>query len=130
MAATTYDSTASRRRQQREIFRTILAESDVILDMAHRALGPRPGEAAQCNMPPAPLRPEGDDPADGLGPRRCGSVSQVKILLDLSRATLRRQALLLPLLDLAKQKGLTYHWGYPFSMTFHGEPGAYRLQHT
>lgn len=88
-----------------EIFRAVLAdpEADVILDRAHRALGPRPVDLTRprdiiCRLhryvqKEAILRMAWDH----------GEVevrgSQAKILPDLSRATLRCQALLRPLLD-------------------------------
>lgn len=42
----------------------------------------------------------------------------VRILPDLSRATLQRWALLRPVLEQALQLGFTYSWGYPLSTTF------------
>lgn len=43
--------------------------------------------------------------------------SQIKILPDLSRATLQRRAMLRPLLDKIRKCGGSYRWGYPFSLT-------------
>lgn len=40
----------------------------------------------------------------------------VKILPDLSRATLQRRTLLRPLLDALRAQGNTYCWGYPFHL--------------
>lgn len=54
--------------------------------------------------------------------------AEVKILPDLSKATLRQRALLRPLLDLSWQKGFTYRWGYPLSVTFRRETGSFTLQ--
>lgn len=45
----------------------------------------------------------------------------VKILPDLSRATLHRRALLRPVLNMARQLGATYRWGFPLSVTFRRE---------
>lgn len=42
----------------------------------------------------------------------------VKILPDISRATLQRRAILRPILDLAKRHDCTYRWGYPLTFTF------------
>lgn len=42
----------------------------------------------------------------------------IKILPDLSRATLQHQALLRPVLELARQLCLTYRWGFPLTVTF------------
>lgn len=44
--------------------------------------------------------------------------ASIKILPDLSRATLQRRAQLRPVLDLARRKGCTYRWGYPLAVTF------------
>lgn len=43
--------------------------------------------------------------------------AQVKILSDVSRATLQCRALLRPVLDRVRQMGHTYHWGFPISVT-------------
>lgn len=107
------------------IFRTVLEDpdADVMLDREHSAQGPR------CTGPTRPrnvvcllhrytqkkiilrhARDRGDVEAEG---------SQIRILPDLSRATLRRRAIPRPLVELAKQKDLTYHWGYPFAVAFH-----------
>lgn len=37
---------------------------------------------------------------------------------------------LIPVLDLARQKGLTYRWGFPVSVSFCGESGIFNLQST
>lgn len=37
-----------------------------------------------------------------------------QILLDFSRATLQRWGLLWPLLQVLREKGIIYRWGYPF----------------
>lgn len=47
----------------------------------------------------------------------------IKILPDLSRATLQRQVMLRPALELARQSGITYRWGFPLFATF------WRAQH-
>lgn len=52
----------------------------------------------------------------------------MRILPDLSRATLKRRAMLHPVLDLAKQRGLTYRWGYPLAVTFRKDISAFTLQ--
>lgn len=102
------------------------------IDRIHRALGPKPTD---------PLRPrdvvcrihhyihkeqilrkawEAEDPElDGV---------TVKILPDLSRATLQRRAIMKPLLDLARRKGATYRWGYPLSATFRKDQRSFTLR--
>ena len=52
----------------------------------------------------------------------------VKILPDLSRATLQRRACLRPLLDLAREKGATYRWGYPLAVTFRKSAASFTLR--
>lgn len=120
----------------KEIFRTALDESgtEIELNRVHRTLGPRPSDPSNprdvvCRLhrylqKEAILRcawEHGDVEHHG---------AQVRILPDLSRATLKRRALLRPLLELAKQKGFTYRWGYPFSVTFRNESTAFTLQAT
>lgn len=94
----------------------------VELERIHRALGPRPTD---------PVRPRnvicrlhhyahkeliackaweaGEQDFDG---------ATIKVLPDLSRATLQRRAMLRPLLDLARWMDASYCWGYPLSVTF------------
>lgn len=40
------------------------------------------------------------------------------ILPDLSKATLQHRAILKPVLEVARQSGITYRWGFPISLTF------------
>lgn len=94
----------------RELFRTVPEdpEAEIILDRAHRALGPRSADPSRprdfiCRLHRYAQK--------GKNLRRAWdhrdvemADSQVKILPDLSRVTLRSRALLWPLLDLAKQK--------------------------
>lgn len=111
------------------IFRSL---PGIELDRIHRALGPKPTD---------PLRPRDvvcrvhhyvhkelilrkaweseDRELDG---------ATVKILPDLSRATLQRRAILKPPLDLAKRKGATYRWGYPLSATFRKNQRSFTLR--
>lgn len=42
---------------------------------------------------------------------------KIKVLPDLSRATLQRRAMLHPLLEKIKSLGGTYRWGYPIALT-------------
>lgn len=118
----------------REIFRTVLGEPtlEIELDRVHRALGPRSDDPTRprdvvCRLHRYTIKENilrrawehGDVELEG---------TRTKILPDLSRATLKRRALLRPLLDLAKQKGLTYRWGYPLSVLFRGATGSFSLQ--
>lgn len=55
--------------------------------------------------------------------------ASVKILADLSRATLQGRALLCPLLDKIRQLGGTYRWGFPISLTVRKGPSSFSLFH-
>lgn len=120
----------------RGIFCAVLEdpEIDIELDRVHRALGP--GSADPSRPRDVVCRLHHYTQKENILRRACehGDVevegSQAKILPDLSRATLRRRSLLRPLLDLAKQKGLTYRWGYPLSVTFRKDTSAFTLQNT
>lgn len=100
-----------------ELFHAVLEEPAGVIevDRAHRALGPRSADPERprdvvCRL----LRyvqkehiirkawEQGEVVLDG---------AQIKILPDLSRAPLRRRALLRPIQDLAIQKVFTYRWG-------------------
>lgn len=52
----------------------------------------------------------------------------IKILPDLSRATLQRRAMLRPLLDLARRHDCTYRWGYPLAVSFRKENAVFTLR--
>lgn len=52
----------------------------------------------------------------------------IKLMPDLSRATLYRRALLHSLLDLARRAGATYRWGYPLYVTFHKPNSSFTLR--
>lgn len=54
----------------------------------------------------------------------------IKILLDQSRATLQRRAVLRLLLDLAQRRDATYRWGYPLSVTFRNDQRSLRTLET
>lgn len=117
-----------------DIFRVVLEdpEAQIVLDRAHRALGPRPAEQDKprdviCRLHRYGQKEDilrrawdlGDIEVDG---------AQVRIMPDLSRATLRRRAMLRPILDLARQTGHTYCWGYPLAVTFRKDNTAFSLQ--
>lgn len=122
------------RETVREIVRTVLEDPEIAieLDRVHRALGPRSEDPNRprdvvCRLHRYTQKENilrrawehGDVEVRG---------TQTKILPDLSRATLRCRAFLRPLLDLAKQQGLTYRWGYPLSVTFRKDTGIFTLQ--
>lgn len=107
-----------------EIFRIILEDptGSIDIDRAHRALGSRSADPGRprdvvCRLLRYPQKDailrraweQGEVELDG---------AHITILPDLSRATLRRRAMLRPVLDLAKQKGFTYRWVYPLAVTF------------
>lgn len=115
----------------RGIFRTILEdqEAHVLLD---RAQGPRSEDPTRprdivCRLHRYTQKETilrrtwdyGDMEIEG---------SLIRILPDLSRATLKQRALLRSLLDLAKQNGFTYRWGYPFAVMFRKDTSAFTLQ--
>lgn len=52
----------------------------------------------------------------------------IQILLDLSRATLQRRAMLKPLLDIAQRAGITYSWGFPIAVTFKKQSQFFTLR--
>lgn len=118
----------------RDMFRTILEdpEADIILDRAHRALGPRSPDPARprdvvCRLHRYAQKEDILHRAWDFGDLEV-SGSRIKILPDLSGATLKRRALLRPLLELARQKGCTYRWGYPLAVTFRKEARAFTLR--
>lgn len=114
----------------REIFWTVLGDpaADVILDRAHRCLGPRPADPSRprdviCRLHRYSQKESILRQAWDHGDEERGG-SQVRILPVLSRATLRRR----PILELAKKQGFTYRWGYPLSVSFRGDAGEFTLQ--
>lgn len=118
----------------KNIFRTVLdeADTDIELDRVHRTLGPRPTDPSNPRDVVCRLHRYLQKEAILRRAWEHGDVdhneSRVRILPDLSRATLKRRAMLRPLLDLAKQKGFTYRWGYPLSVTFRNDTAAFTLQ--
>lgn len=116
-----------------ELFREVLGEplEEIEIDRAHRAMGPRMAEQDRprdviCRL----LRyAQKERIVRGAWEHEEVTVegARITILPDISRATLRRRAMLRPVLDLAKQLGFTYRWGYPLSVTFRKEGTAYTL---
>lgn len=54
--------------------------------------------------------------------------ASLKLLPDISRATLYHRALLRPLLDLARNKGVTYRWGFPLLVMFRRDSDYFTLK--
>lgn len=52
----------------------------------------------------------------------------IKILPDLSRATLQRRAMLRPILDLARRQDCTYRWGFPLAVIFRKSASSFTLR--
>lgn len=104
------------------IFRSIAGAERVELDCIHRALGPKSTDPARtrdviCRPYHYVHKEHIVRQAWEAGDLDFNGVS-IKVLPDLSRATLQRRAMLRPLLDLARRKNGTYRWGYPLSVTF------------
>lgn len=120
----------------KEMFRTMLDDPDlnIELDRVHRALGPRSEDPSRprdvvCRLHRYTQKENILRRAWEYGDVEVGG-KQARILPDLSRATLKRRALLRPLLELVKQKGLTYRWGYPLSVLFRKDTSSFTLQRT
>lgn len=116
------------------LFREVLEDPSgvVEVDRVHRALGPRSADPGRprdvvCRLLRYAQKERIVRRAWEQG-KILRSGSQVKILPDLSRATLRRRALLKPILDLARRQGFTYRWGYPLSVTFRKDGVAFTVQ--
>ncbi|XP_077319612.1 uncharacterized protein LOC143942237 [Lithobates pipiens] len=117
------------------IFHKILAVTPapmVELDRVHRTLGPKPTDPerprdvlcrvhrySQKEMILRRAWEHGEVNFDG---------AVVKVLPDLSRATLQRRALLRLALELSRRRGCTYRWGYPLAVTFRRENGFFTLR--
>lgn len=116
------------------IFQRVLAspQSTIELDRVHRALGPRSSDPNRprdvvCRIHKYALKEQiirkaweyGEIDFDGAA---------IKILPDLSQATLQRRVRLRVLLDLAKDQGYTYRWGYPLSVTFRKDSAFFTLR--
>lgn len=116
------------------LFRDVLEDLEEIVevDHAHRALGPRSADPNRprdvvCRL----LRyVQKERILRGAWERNeiLLNGSTIKVLPDLSRATLRRRAMLKPVLDLAKSRGFTYRWGYPLAVTFRKDGAAFTVQ--
>lgn len=116
------------------IFQEILGASppSLELDRVHRALGPKSNDPDRprdvlCrihhyNQKELILRKaweHGTVEFDG---------ATIKVLPDLSRATLQRRAMLRPVLDLARRQDCTYRWGYPLAVIFRKTSASFTLR--
>lgn len=117
------------------IFRDLLGEQyppNLSFDRIHRALGPRSTDPERprdviCRLhryshKELMLRAaweKGEITFDG---------AVVRILPDLSKATLQRRALLKPLLEAARNAGITYRWGFPIAVTFKRNQHSFTLR--
>lgn len=102
------------------------------LDRVHCALGPRSADPNRprdviCHLQRYPLKEQIIRKA-----WECGEVdfdgATIRIVPDLSRAKLLRQARLRPPLDLARDQGSPYRWGYPLTVTFRKESSSLTLR--
>lgn len=96
----------------RDLFRAVLEDpgEEILLDRAHRALGTRSPDPTRPRDVVCRLHRFMQKETILHRAWDCGDIeamgSQIKILPDLSGATLKRRALLRPLLDLASKKAL------------------------
>lgn len=104
----------------------------VEFDRIHRTLGPcskdldRPRDLI-CRLHKYTLKETVLQKAWEYGDLEFDGAS-IKILLDLSRATLQHRAMLRPVLELARQLNITYRWGFPLSATFHRDHCSFNLR--
>lgn len=101
-------------------------------DRIHRALGPRSADPEWpwdviCRFHRYTHRELVVRKAWDSGPVDFDGTS-LKILPDLSRATLYCRAMLRPLLDLARRSGITYRWRYPLAITFRKLNSSFTLR--
>lgn len=102
------------------------------IDWIHRTLGPKSTDPARprdvlCRLhryaqKETLLRKawdRGDIEFDG---------AHIQILLDLSRATLQRRAMLKAVLEVARRQEYTYRWGYPLAVSFRSERASFTLR--
>lgn len=116
------------------IFQGVLGTPQVSieLDRVHRTLGHRSSDPdrprdvlcrvhryTQKDLILRKAWEQGEVSFDGAG---------IKILPDLSRATLLRRAMLKPVLELARRQGCTYRWGYPLAVTFRNNATSFTLR--
>lgn len=116
------------------IFQIILGPTppSVEMDRVHRTLGPKSTDPVRprdvlCrihhyNQKELILRrawEQGTVEFDG---------ATIKVLPDLSRATLQRRAILRTLLDLSRRQDCTYQWGYPLAVSFRKMNAAFTLR--
>lgn len=116
------------------IFQKLLGTAPPLLelDRVHRTLGPKPSNPERprdvlCRLHRYTQKELILRKAWDHGEVECEG-AMIKILPDLSRATLQRRALLRPALELAKRQGCTYRWGYPLAVTFRRETTSFTLR--
>lgn len=103
----------------------------MVLNKVHRALGPR---STDPNRPLDVVCQLHRYPQKELIIRKAwerGGVdfddAPIRILTDLSRMTLQRRACLHPILDLAREQGAMYRWGYPLAVAFRKASASFTL---
>lgn len=105
---------------------------EVELDRVHRAPGPKPRDPERPRDVICRLYKYSQKEQILRAAWEVGNIdfegNPVKILADLSRATLQRRACLRPILELAKKQGYTYRWGYPLTVTFRKASSSYILR--
>lgn len=103
------------------------AESPIEFDRAHRALKPKPPEEAPprdiiCHLPNFTLKEEILQRA-----RQNDAIifndKEILLFQDLSPITLKNRRALKPLLEVLKEKNISYRWKFPFALqaTFQGK---------
>lgn len=116
------------------IFHRVLASVApelIELDRVHRVSGPRPTDTNRpqdiiCRLLRYTHKEDIVREAWTMGTIDFEGVN-IKILPDLSRATLQRRALLRPLLDPVRQLDHTYRWIFPFALTIRKGSSAFTL---
>lgn len=115
------------------IFRIIMKSSQLTVeeDRVHRALGPRSNDPERprdvlCRLHRYSRKELILREAWGAGDTEFDG-ALIKILPDLSRATLQCRARLRHVLDLARNRGSTYRWGYLLVVTFRRTSSSFTL---
>lgn len=104
----------------------------VEIDRLHRALGPRSRDTERsmdivCSIHRYAKKEQILSAAWEAGDTDF-EWAPIKILSDLSRAMLQRRACLHLALDLAREQGCTYRWGYPLAVTFRRASSSFTLR--
>lgn len=115
------------------MFQELLDTKDPIkIDRVHSTIGPHSADPGRlrdvvCRLHHYVQKEAITKRAWSKGPLLQDGV-EVRILPDLSRATLHQPALLRPLLDTLKAGGFTYRWGYPFHLLVRKGENTFILQ--